>query len=241
MLTVLTGASKDHFQPGSSSLCRTLGIQSYNSSRLGAIFLDSPGFDDQTPEIKYMADIFQELFAVVIIVIPMERTRSEATEKALRVAVNLLLNRDDKRPLRILLSRADGLDFNRKDKEVFRATLRDAKEQFMSSLRSAVGEDFSSSRKQKFGEGIVCVPETLDDIVKPFSTHAQMDLDGIRALSDCGSDYSCKIERASHFENLWELADAGEICDIESLRFWLRELSPGSVPMSDGRVRHYRD
>ncbi|KAJ4007335.1 hypothetical protein NW766_010019 [Fusarium irregulare] len=241
MLTVLTGASKDHFQPGSSSLCRTLGIQSYNSSRLGATFLDSPAFDDQIPQIKYMADVFQELFAVVIIVIPMERTRSEATEKALRVAVNLLLNHDDKRPLRILLSRADGLDFNRKDKEVFRATLRDVKEQFMSSLRSAVGEDFSSSRKQKFGEGIVCVPETLDDIVKPFSTHAQMDLDGIRALSDCGSDYSCKIERASHFENLLELADAGEIWDIESLRSWLQELSPGSVPMSDGRVRHYCD
>jgi hypothetical protein len=241
MLTVLTGASKDHFKPGSSSLCRTLGIQSYNSSRLGAIFLDNPGFDDQIPQIKYMADVFQELFAIVIIVIPMERTRSEATESALGIAVNLLRNRDDKRPLRILLSRADGLDFHRKDKEVFRATLRDVKEQFMSRLRSELGEDFTSFRQQKFGEGIICVPETLDDIVKPFSTHAQMDLDGIRALSDCGSNYSCKIERASHFENLWELADAGEIWDIESLRSWLRELSPGSVPMSDGRVRQYRD
>ncbi|KAJ4127029.1 hypothetical protein NW768_008650 [Fusarium equiseti] len=244
MLTVLTGASKDHFKPGSNSLCRTLGIQSYNSSRLGAIFLDSPGFDDRNSQIKYMADVYQELFAIVIIVIPMERTRSEATESALRIAVKLLRNRDDKRPLRILLSQADGLDFNRKDKRVFKATLRDVKEQFMSKLRNELGEeseDFTSFRQQKFGEGIVCVPETLDDIVKPFSTHAQMDLDGIRALSDCCSDYSCKLERASHFENLWELADAGEIWDIESLRSWLRGLAPTSVPMSDGRVRQYLD
>ncbi|PTD06831.1 hypothetical protein FCULG_00006500, partial [Fusarium culmorum] len=135
MLTVLTGASKNHFKPGSSSLCRTLGIQSYNSSELGAIFLDSPGFDDQIPQIKYMADVFQELFAIAIIVIPMERTRSEATESALRIAVKSLLNRDDKRPLRILLSQADGLDFHRNNKEVFRATLRDVKDQFMSKLR----------------------------------------------------------------------------------------------------------
>ena len=241
MLTVLTGASRDHFKPGSSSLCRILGIQSYSSSRLGAVFLDSPGFDDQIAQIKHMAEVYQELFAIVIIIIPMERTRSEATESALRIAVRLLLDRDDKRPLRILLSQADGLDYHRNNKDVFRATLRDVKEQFMSKSRSELGEDFTSFRQQKFGEGIICVPETLDDIVKPFSTHAQMDLDGIRALSDCGSDYSCKIERASHFENLWELADAGEIWDIESLRSWLRELSPGSVPMSDGRVRHYRD
>ncbi|RGP61694.1 hypothetical protein FSPOR_9819 [Fusarium sporotrichioides] len=241
MLTVLTGASKNHFKPGSSSLCRTLGIQSYNSSELGAIFLDSPGFDDQIPQIKYMADVFQELFAIVIIVIPMERTRSEAMESALRIAVKSLLNRDDKRPLRILLSQADGLDFHRNNKEVFRATLSDVKEQFMSRLRKDVGENFTSFRQQKFGDGIICVPETLEDIVKPFSTHAQMDLDGTRALGDCGSKYSCKIERASHFENLCELADAGEIWDIESLRSWLRGLSPNSVPMSNGRVREYRD
>ncbi|KAM0401262.1 hypothetical protein ACHAQC_001943 [Fusarium culmorum] len=241
MLTVLTGASKNHFKPGSSSLCRTLGIQSYNSSELGAIFLDSPGFDDQIPQIKYMADVFQELFAIAIIVIPMERTRSEATESALRIAVKSLLNRDDKRPLRILLSQADGLDFHRNNKEVFRATLRDVKDQFMSKLRKEVGENFTSFRQQRFGDGIVCVPETLEDIVKPFSTHAQMDLDGIRALSDCGLKYSCKIERASHFENLCELADSGEIWDIESLRSWLRELSPNSVPMSSGRVHEYCD
>jgi hypothetical protein len=241
MLTVLTGASKDHFKPGSGSLCRTLGIQSYNASELGAIFLDSPGFDDQIPQIKYMADVFQELFAIVIIVIPMQRTRSEATESALDIAIKMLLNRDDKRPLRILLSQADGLDFHRNDKEVFRATLHDVRDQLMTSLRKGVGENFTSFRQQRFSDGIVYVPETLEDIVKPFSTHAQMNLDGIRALSDCGSKYSCKIERASHFENLCELADAGEIWDIESLRSWLRELSPNSVPMSGGRVRKYRD
>ncbi|CEI62571.1 unnamed protein product [Fusarium venenatum] len=241
MLTVLTGASKNHFKPGSSSLCRTLGIQSYNSSELGAIFLDSPGFDDQKPQIRYMADVYQELLAIVIIVIPMERTRSEATESALRIAVKSLLNRDDKRPLRILLSQADKLDFHRKNKEVFKATLSDVKDQFMLKLRREVGENFTTFRQQRFGDGIVCVPETLEDIVKPFSTHAQMDLDGIRALADCGSKYSCKIERASHFENLCELADAGEIWDIESLRSWLRDLSPKSVPISNGRVRKYCD
>ncbi|RBR25074.1 uncharacterized protein FIESC28_02131 [Fusarium coffeatum] len=241
MLTVLTGAPKDLFKPRSRSLCRTLGIQSYNASQLSASFLESPGFDDQIPQIKYMAEVYQELFAVVIIVIPMGRIRSQATENTLRIAVRLLLDHDDKRPLRILLSQADGLHYHRNNKEAFRATLRDVKEQFMSRLRNEVGEDFTSFRRRRLGKAIMCFPETLDDIVKPFSTHAQMDLDGIRALSDCGSNYSCKIERASHFENLWELADAGEIWDIESLRSWLRELSPRSVPMSDGRVRQYRD
>lgn len=75
------------------------------------------------------------------------RTRSEATESVLGIAVRLLLNRDDKRPLRILLSRTDGLGFHRKDKEVFRATVRDNKEQFMSKLRSELGEDFTSFRQ----------------------------------------------------------------------------------------------
>ncbi|KAF4456157.1 hypothetical protein F53441_1641 [Fusarium austroafricanum] len=241
MLTVLTGASEDYFKPGSSSLCRTLGIQSYDSSDLGAIFLDSPGFDDQTPQIKYMADVFQELFAIVIIVIPMERTRSEATENALRIAIKLLNDREDTRPLRILLSQADGLDHHRNNKEVFRHTLRDVKEQFMSRLRHELGEDFTTFRQQLFRDGIVCKSEKLEDIVKPFSTHAQMSLDGICALADCPPGTPCKIERASHFGNLCELADAGEIWDIESLRAWLRDLSPNSVPMSNGRVREYCD
>lgn len=241
MLTVVTGASEDHFKPGSSSLCRTLGIQSYNPSDLGAIFLDSPGFDDQEPQVRYMAEVFQELFAIVIVVIPMERTRSEATESALSIAIKLLTDSSDRRPLRILLSQADGLDFHRNNKEKFRTALRDVKGQFMDRMRKDVKEDFTTFRGQKFGDGVICVPETLEDIVKPFSTHAQMDLDNIRALSDCGDNYSCKIDRASHFENLRELADAGEIWDIESLRSWLRGLSPTSVPMSAGRVREYRD
>ncbi|KAF5608006.1 hypothetical protein FPANT_635 [Fusarium pseudoanthophilum] len=241
MLTVLTGASEDYFKPGSSSLCRTLGIQSYDSGNLGAIFLDSPGFDDQKPEIKYMADVFQELFAIVIIVIPMERTRSEATESALRIAIKLLRDQEDKRPLRILLSQADGLDHHRNNKQVFRDTLRDVKEQFMSRFRQELGEDFTTFRQQPFHDGIVCKSERLEDIIKPFSTHAQMSLDGITALADCPPGTPCKIERASHFGNLCELADAGEIWDIESLRSWLRDLSPNSVPMSSGRVRVYCD
>ncbi|KAF5638010.1 hypothetical protein F52700_4713 [Fusarium sp. NRRL 52700] len=241
MLTVLTGASEDYFKPGSSSLCRTLGIQSYNSNNLGAIFLDSPGFDDQKPEIKYMADVFQELFAIVIIVIPMERTRSEATESALRIAIKLLRDQEDKRPLRILLSQADGLDHHRNNKQVFRDTLRDVKEQFMSRFRQELGEDFTTFRQQPFHDGIVCKSERLEDIIKPFSTHAQMSLDGISALADCPPGTPCKIERASHFGNLCELADTGEIWDIESLRSWLRDLSPSSVPVSSGRVRVYCD
>ncbi|KAF4953521.1 hypothetical protein FGADI_5855 [Fusarium gaditjirri] len=241
MLTVLTGASEDYFKPGSSSLCRTLGIQSYDSSSLGAIFLDSPGFDDQKPEIKYMADVFQELFAIVIIVIPMERTRSEATESALHIAIKLLRDQEDKRPLRILLSQADGLDHHRNNKQKFRDTLRDVKEQFMARFRQELGENFTTFRQQPFQDGIVCKSEKLEDIVKPFSTHAQMTLDGISALGDCPPNTACKIERESHFENLCELADAGEIWDIESLRSWLRDLSPSSVPMSSGRVRVYCD
>ncbi|KAF4344585.1 hypothetical protein FBEOM_1483 [Fusarium beomiforme] len=241
MLTVLTGASEDYFKPGSSSLCRTLGIQSYDSNNLGAIFLDSPGFDDQKPEIKYMADVFQELFAIIIIVIPMERTRSEATESALRIAIKLLRDQEDKRPLRILLSQADGLDHHRNNKQVFRDTLRDVKEQFMSRFRHELGNNFTTFRQQPFRDGIICKSEKLEDIVKPFSTHAQMSLDGISALADCPPGTPCKIERASHFTNLCELADTGEIWDIESLRSWLRDLSPNSVPVSTGRVRVYCD
>ncbi|KAJ0141497.1 Cytochrome P450 4X1 [Fusarium oxysporum f. sp. albedinis] len=223
MLTVLTGASEDYFKPGSSSLCRTLGIQSYDS------------------KIKYMADVFQELFAIVIIVIPMERTRSEATESALRIAIKLLRNQEDKRPLRILLSQADDLDHHRNNKQKFRDTLRDVKEQFMARFRQELGENFTTFRQQPFRDGIVCKSEKLEDIVKPFSTHAQMTLDGIGALADYPPKTPCKIERESHFENLCELADAGEMWDIESLRSWLRDLSPSSVPMSSGRVRVYCD
>ncbi|KAL4732193.1 hypothetical protein ACLX1H_001201 [Fusarium chlamydosporum] len=240
MLTVLTGAPENHFNPGSTNSCRTLEIQSYDSNALGAIFLDSPGFDDQDAQVRHMAEVFQELFTVVIIVIPMQRTRSEATESAMSKAISLLRDRSDRRPLRILLSKADGLEFHRKDKKKFRGILRDVKSQFMTRMRNSVGPEFTSCRGQPFGDGVICAPETLDDIVKPFSTYAQMALDEPRALSDCGTDYYCRIDIESHFESLRDLADAGEIWDIESLRSWLRGLSPTSVPMSTRRVRKYR-
>jgi hypothetical protein len=81
--------------------------------------------------------------------------------------------------------------------------------------------------------------EALEDIVKPFSTHAQMSLEDTKALADCPPGTECKIERASHFENLCELADKGELWDVQSLRAWLWDLSPKSVPLPKERVREY--
>lgn len=239
MLTVLTGAAEDYFKPGSDSLCRTLGIQSYDSDRLGAVFIDCPGFDDQTPQIKYMAEAVQELFAVIIIVIPKERTRSEAMESALNIAIKLLRNREDFRPIRILLSKADRLEHNRNNKQVFRNTLADVKEQFMNVLRSELGDGFTTFRQQPFHDGVITKSETLEDIVKPFSTHAQMSLEDTKLLADFPPGTECKIERASHFENLCELADNGELWDVHSLRTWLWDLSPRSVPLPKERVRDY--
>jgi GTP-binding protein EngB required for normal cell division len=239
MLTVLTGAAEDYFKPGSDSRCRTLGIQSYDSDRLGAVFIDCPGFDDQTPQIKYMAETVQELFAVIILIIPMERTRSEAMESALNIAIKLLRNREDSRPIRILLSKADRLEHNRNNKQVFRNTLADVKEQFMHVLKSELGDEFTTFRQQPFHDGVIRKSETLEDIVKPFSTHAQMSLEDTKALADCPPGTECKIERASHFENLCELADKGELWDVQSLRAWLWNLSPESVPLPKERVREY--
>ncbi|RGP69083.1 hypothetical protein FLONG3_7936 [Fusarium longipes] len=136
-------------------------------------------FSTRRAQIKYMADFYEESCAIVIVVIPMQRARSEATENALSIAVKMLLDRDDRRPLSILLSQADGLEFHRNNKEVLLATLRDVKDQLMSSLRKEVDENFTSFRLERFGDGFVCIPETLEDIVKPFSTHAQINLDGI--------------------------------------------------------------
>ncbi|SPJ88056.1 uncharacterized protein FTOL_12525 [Fusarium torulosum] len=160
-------------------------------------------------------------------------------ESALNIAIELLRNRDDFRPIRILLSKADRLEHNRNNKQVFHNTLADIKEQFMNLLRSELGDGFTTFRQQPFHDGVIRKSETLEDIIKPFSTYAQMSLEDTKALADCPPGTECKIKRASHFENLCELADKGELWDVHSLRTWLWNLSPKSVPLPKEQVREY--
>lgn len=235
LLTALTGADPDTFRSGFGDSCRTMEIQIYKDARRDAVFIDCPGADDKDPRICEMARLFRNIFGILIFMIPSERTRSAATEKVLKeIAVFLRDRGPDLRPVRILLSKADQLESSRTREEKIRNSVAESKRIVIRDLRllGKLSEDFVIHSHQACSDGLLRATETLDDIVQPFSTYAQMSDEGKKALSDCPEDEVRKIEGKSLFHSLYNLANEGALWDIPSLRGWLRGLSPESVPPS---------
>ncbi|KAK4186740.1 hypothetical protein QBC35DRAFT_436549 [Podospora australis] len=239
LLTTLTGAEPRIFGAGSSSIHRTMEIQSYRPPGNNAVFVDSPGADDRDYRIRQMARMFREMFGILIFVIPCDRRRSQGTEKALREIANYLRDRkSDLRPVRILLSKADQLEYHRKRPDVFHNAISECKKTAIHDLRSLGNLEIDfviHSRKVCDGMSLL-VSETLEEIVHPYSTYAQMSLDNKKALSDCPPGEERKIEGLKQFQALYRMAEEGKLWDVESLRQWLRELSPKSVKESSTRV-----
>ncbi|KAK1758805.1 hypothetical protein QBC47DRAFT_409639 [Echria macrotheca] len=235
LLTALTGADPNTFRSGSHTNCRTMEIQIHRDTEREAAFVDCPGADDRNPRIREMAGLFRGMFGILLFVVPLDGTRSTAKEKALK-EISMFLRRrgSDLRPVRILLSKADQLPSKRSRDEVFRNSLIESKRTVIRELRrlGSLPKDFVIHSRQARSDGALIASETLEDIVHPFSTHAQMSDDGKRALSDCPADEARKIDRLSLFHSLYRMAEEGYLWDIESLREWLRELSPNSVPDS---------
>ncbi|KAK4171805.1 hypothetical protein QBC36DRAFT_315440 [Triangularia setosa] len=126
---------------------------------------------------------------------------------------------DDRNPLRILLSKADQLESNRRREEVFRNSLAESKDSTIGELRrlGELPEDFVIHSRQVCGDLTLLASEIINDIVQPFLIHGQMSLDGKRTLADCGEGEDRKIEGFSQFRALHTLADERRLWDIESL------------------------
>lgn len=235
LLTVLTAADPDTFRAGQGDNCRTMEIQMYKDPGRDATFVDCPGADDKDPRIREMARLFRDMFGILIFVVPSDRSRAEAKVKALQEIADYLQLRNrstDLRPVRILLSKADQLESSRSREDVLRNSVAESKRNVIRELRrlGSLAEDFVIHSRQARENGALLTSETLDDIVQPFSTHAQMSDEGKKALSDCPRGVVRKIEGPSLFRSLYRLAEQGDLWDVESLREWLRGLSPNSVP-----------
>jgi hypothetical protein len=242
LLTTLTGAPEEVFRPGFGANCRTMEIQLYHPLELSAVFMDCPGADDKDERIREMASLFREMFGIIIFVVPSDviKSRSKATDEALQEIANFLRDHKDLRPVRILLSKADQLSFNRTKDEVFPNALLQSTKTVIEKLSRLgnLGDNFVIHSRRPCGDTFLLATETLEDIVQPYSTYAQMSLDGKAALSDCPAGEERMIEGLRHFQSLHRMAEEGKMWDVESLRQWLRTLSPNSVPDSRGRVFH---
>ncbi|KAL2069468.1 hypothetical protein VTL71DRAFT_14147 [Oculimacula yallundae] len=240
LLTTLTGAAEDVFRPGSCAHDRTMELQSFPSTNREAIFLDCPGSNDLDQHIREVARLFHGIFGITIFVVPMEHVRSQSIQNILTEIAIFLGDPRDFRPVRILLSKVDQLDYNRKNDAGFRKAVQETRRTFLEELKrvGSFKDDFAILSRQVRGKLILLTPETLEDITKPYSTYAQMTLDGRKALSDCDDPQRIdrKIESFAQFRTLHGMAENGEIWDVESLRQWLRGLSPNCVPSSLGRV-----
>jgi hypothetical protein len=212
-------------------------IQSYHPPEHDAVFVDCPGSDDRDARIRELACILRETFGVVIFVIPFDQMRSEAKEIILRDIAGFLRKRGDYRPIRILLGKADQRNFHSKKTAEFHDEIEKGKKYIIDELKrlGPLAENFGLRFRCMRGGFLDFDTETLNDIVQPFSTHAQMSLDGKKALSDCPPKEDRMIESQAKFQTLHDMAEKGTIWDIESLRDWLRKLSPNSVPDSTRR------
>lgn len=224
-------------------------LQSYSPSGYDSVFMDCPGSDDRDERVREMARFFQEVFGVIIFVIPIERTRSQQTRESLKEIAKFLNDRhelSDLRPVRILLSKVDQLDYRGRKKEELLKAILENKELLINDLLKELKElshfdEFTIFSRQAYEGMILISTETLEDIVRPYSTHSQMSLDEKRALSDCPEGTERKIEGKTHFHNLYHLAEEGKMWDIESLRQWLNGLSPNCVPTSASRGRVFQE
>ncbi|KAF3317032.1 hypothetical protein TWF173_001038 [Orbilia oligospora] len=237
LLTTLTAASRDTFNPGLTASSRTTEIQSYTPPGLATVFCDCPGSDDVNPEIRKMARLFRGLMNVIIFVVPFDQIRSKGTNAVFDEITHFIRENKQPRPFRILLGKADQVEYD--------DTLADLTYKFTKLKKEAI-QHISKEGKfainhqirtlLKLNGTVVQSNETLQDIVHLYSTHAQMSMAGPRALSDCLQGTCRKVKDPDQHRHLNELAERGLLWDIESLRQWLHNLAPGSVPTSRGRV-----
>ncbi|KAF3223687.1 hypothetical protein TWF679_000124 [Orbilia oligospora] len=234
LLTTLTAASRDIFNPGLTTDSRTTEMQSYTPPGLTTVFCDCPGSDDVNPEIRKMARLFRGLMNVMIFVVPFDQIRSNGTNAIFDEIKHFIRENKQPRPFRILLGKADQVEYN--------DTLADLTYKFTKLKEEAIQliskeDNFDQIRTLlRLNGTVVQSNETLQDIVHLYSTHAQMSMTEPRALSDCVQDTRRKVKDPKQHRHLNELAERGLLWDIESLRQWLHNLAPGSVPTSRGRV-----
>ncbi|KAK6497143.1 hypothetical protein TWF506_004618 [Arthrobotrys conoides] len=237
LLTTLTAAPRETFNPGLTASCRTTEMQSYTPPGLATVFCDCPGSDDVNPEIRKMARLFRGLMNVIIFVVPFDQIRSKGTNAVFDEITYFIRENKQPRPFRILLGKADQVEYD--------DTLEDLTYKFTKLKKEAIQH---ISKEGKFAMNlkirtllrlngtVVQSNETLHDIVHLYSTHAQMSMAEPKALSDCVQGTRRKVKDPDQHRHLSQLAERGLLWDIESLRQWLHNLAPGSVPTSRGRV-----
>ncbi|KAJ5709842.1 hypothetical protein N7493_009434 [Penicillium malachiteum] len=242
LLTVLLAAPETAFSSGANIDSRTMDIQMYETENLSAAYFDCPGCDDQASQIQEMAALVRDALDVIIFVIPYSEMRSSRTETFLREVGNFLATRTDPRPVRVLLSKVDNLTFRKHQILQFELTVSQAKRDAIRLIcnHSSLTSDSpipSQRAVSHLGDShVVLSTETLEDIVQPYSTHSHMSSVSLRALSDCDRKDDRMISDTNKFQQLYQMARDGQMWDIESLREWLRNLCPSSVPFSEGRV-----
>ena len=152
--------------------------------------------------------------------------------------VEFINHRREPRPFRILLNKIDTIEYDEDEPQVFEHRVIQLKEVAVEEL-NRLGNfpaNFEIRTRQPFKGAIVASNESLEDIVQPYSTYAQMSKKGSRALSDCKEGVKRRFGDLAEHRNLYQLAEKGVLWDVESLRQWLRNLAPNSVPGSRGRV-----
>ena len=241
LLTTLAGAPDGIFKSGSSLNCRTIDIQSYAPEELIATFLDCPGSDDSDFRVRETSRLFRDMFDVVLFVVPCGEQRSQRTERYLEEVATFLKTRKDTRPVRILLSKADMFNFHRRKLGEFEEKIAANKAVVIEKIRDLgdLGHGFVTRCRKAVqssqGTGVIMGTESLEDIVQPYSTFAQMSYDCKKALSDCGEDEDPMIQEKPKLLHLQWMAEQGLLWDVESLRQWLRTIAAKTVPESQRR------
>jgi hypothetical protein len=175
---------------------------------------------------------------IIIFVVPCDNVRSQRAETIYKEIVEFIHQRREPRPFRILLNKIDQIEYDEDDPQDFENRVIRRKKAAIEEL-NRLGNfppDYEIRTRQPFKGAIVARNETLWDILQPYSTHAQMSKRGCRVLSDCQAGVKRMVGDHAEHQNLYQLAERGVIWDVESLRQWLRELAPNSVPDSRGRV-----
>ncbi|KAK6514539.1 hypothetical protein TWF281_004737 [Arthrobotrys megalospora] len=233
LLTTLTAAPETAFAAGQGAKFRTTEIQIYTPPNLTAVFCDCPGSDDRNPRIGELPGLFRGLMNIIIFVIPFDGIRSMRTETVYKDIVQFITQSKEPRAFRILMNKIDQMDYD--------DTVEDLADKVIEHKKAVIEQinrigNFSADHRIRtllsLDGTIVRSYESLEDIVQPFSTWAQMSRTGSRALSDCPAGTRRRVKNLDDHQNMYHLAERGVLWDIESLRQWLRSLAPNSVPDS---------
>jgi GTPase involved in cell partitioning and DNA repair len=238
LLTTLTGAHPDVFRAGFGTKFRTTELQSYTPDNLNTVFSDCPGSDDQDQDIRELARIFRDMMDIIIFVIPCGSVRAQRTEAIYKEIAEYIRQRRRPRPFRILLNKVDKeIEFDEDDPKAFENQIVESKKMAINEIRrlGKFPAHHTINSRQSIRGVIIVETESLEDVVHPFSTYAQMSSNK-KALSDCKPNVKRKIKDLELHQTLYQLAESGMLWDIESLREWLGGLVPNGVPSSEGRV-----